>query len=136
MLAVSAFSALSVHLVQRECEKEVVIHDKRRETFDRIAEEQLVDLSNYRYMSLSVDDTISLFQDLYEKHELYESAFENANLLKLRRLHELYGATFVLYCYLESDDRTFDFGMLDQRYAGDFQLSSSWLKSAAAVPRE
>ena len=80
------------------------------------------------YVSLSFDDVISVFEDLNDNADVYESIFDNDFLANLKSLNELYGACFSMYCYYENWDGSFNLSMMTDQYSEEFAENSSWLK--------
>ena len=78
------------------------------------------------FVNISIDDTINVFSDLKENE--YDSAFDNDTLCYLKKLHDLYGACFVLYCYYENDEGTFNLSMMSDKYSDEFTQNADWLR--------
>lgn len=77
-----------------------------------------------KFAHISLDDTINIFEDIYEKD--YQSIFENSTLKLLQKLHSEYGVVFSLYLFYENED--FNLSMFSDKYAVEFQNNSDWLK--------
>lgn len=75
---------------------------------------------------ISVDDTISVFEDLYKNESAYSSIFDNRILSFYKSVHDEYGCVFSLYCFYQKDG--FDLSMLTNKFANEFSEHSSWLK--------
>lgn len=79
-----------------------------------------MDLENVRKVHLSLDDVHQLFLDaqkLYPDH-----LFELPLLSELKRLHELYGARFTLYCFEDSTYR------LREEHCKELKDNEDWLQ--------
>lgn len=77
-------------------------------------------------MHLSIDDCILIFKDLTENEEQYDTIFDNKTLKYLKRVHELYGAKFSLYCFY--DFSNFNLSNATSKFEKEFIKNSSWLK--------
>lgn len=78
------------------------------------------------YIHMSFDDTISLFEDITNNQDRYESVFDNEMLAYCKELHEEYGAVFSFYCFYQNDD----FNLLNctHKFQQDFKDNADWLK--------
>lgn len=88
---------------------------------------QLVSLSgcsDKKYVHFSVDDATVILQEIYFMQ--YESIFDQQVLATLKELHDEYGITCSLYFYEVLGD--FDLSMFSDRYKGEFEANSDWLK--------
>ena len=81
-----------------------------------------------RYIHISFDDTISVFQDITENKDHYNSCFDNYFLGYLKWLHDEYGAVFSLYCFYFNNRGDFNLSMCTGIFAEEFQANSDWLK--------
>ena len=76
-----------------------------------------------------IDDNIFFFNDI-QKH-CYPSVFDNFYLGGLRKAHEKYGTKFTLNCFWKNwHNPSFDLGQFPDKYRGEFERNSSWLKFA------
>lgn len=73
----------------------------------------------------SIDDTITLFEDL--NRNKYSSIFDNKILNFLKLMHEKYEIKVTLFCFYENYDKSFNLKMMTDRYYDDFVKSSDWL---------
>jgi len=78
----------------------------------------------YRF---AVDDNSFFLRDVWQKQ--YGSLFDCFYLAMLRRLHEKYGAKFVLNIYYTTADE-FDLAKFPDRYRGEWADNADWLKLA------
>ncbi len=78
----------------------------------------------YRF---SVDDNSFWWRDLIQQE--YGRLFDSWYLAMFRRLHEEYGAKFVLNIYYETEDG-FQLPQVSDRYRGEWEECSEWLKLA------
>ena len=78
----------------------------------------------YRF---SIDDNSFFLRDVARKK--YASLFECFYLQMLRKLHEKYGARFVLNIYYTTQDG-FELPQFPDRYKGEWKDNSDWLKLA------
>lgn len=78
----------------------------------------------YRF---SIDDNSFFLRDIAQKN--YTSLFDCFYLKNLRELHSKYGARFVLNIYYTTGDG-FELPQFPDRYKGEWQDSSGWLKLA------
>lgn len=81
-------------------------------------------LSHDKYIHISVDDTIELFEDISAKD--YLSIFDNSTLKWMKSLHESYGAVFSCYVYYSDDD--FDLVQCTSKYLSEFEENADWLR--------
>ena len=79
-----------------------------------------VNLSYVACVHLSLDDVHQLFLDAQKMHP--DSLFELPLLSELKRLHELYGAKFTLYCIDDSNYR------LREEYCQELKDNEKWLQ--------
>ena len=79
-----------------------------------------VNLEKVRKVHLSLDDVHQLFLDVQKLHP--DSLFELPLLSELKRLHELYGARFTLYCFEDSTCR------LCEEYCKELKDNEEWLQ--------
>ena len=79
-----------------------------------------------KYVHLSIDDTIAIFEDLTENKDNYSSIFENKTLKFLRELNLKYGAVFSLYVFYEFQGMKLP-NMTD-KFKEEFERNSNWLK--------
>lgn len=78
---------------------------------------------------ISFDDVIACFQDINTNASTYTSIFQNAFLGELKRLHDLYGATFSCYVfYKETPSSTFNLSNCTNKFASEFTANAGWLK--------
>jgi hypothetical protein len=78
----------------------------------------------YRF---SIDDNSFFLRDIAQKN--YGSLFDCFYLKGLRELHSKYGARFVLNIYYTTEDG-FELPQFPDRYKGEWQDNSGWLKLA------
>lgn len=78
------------------------------------------------FIHLSFDDTISIFMDITEHKEDYQSIFENDTLGFLQSMHNDWGGVFSFYCFYETDG--FSLSDCTDKFAKDFQDNAGWLK--------
>jgi len=78
----------------------------------------------YRF---AVDDNSFFLRDIWQKQ--YGSLFDCFYLAMLRKLHEKYGAKFVLNIYYTTADE-FDLTKFPDRYRGEWRDNADWLKLA------
>ncbi|MHC4692277.1 MAG: hypothetical protein ACYS67_06020 [Planctomycetota bacterium] len=78
----------------------------------------------YRF---SIDDNSFFLRDIAQKN--YKSLFDCFYLDILRKLHTKYGARFVLNIYYTTEDG-FTLAQFPDRYKGEWQKNSNWLKLA------
>ncbi|MHC4625236.1 MAG: hypothetical protein ACYS4W_15180, partial [Planctomycetota bacterium] len=78
----------------------------------------------YRF---SIDDNSFFLRDITEKR--YASLFDCFYLRRLRELHSKYGSRFVLNIYYTTRDG-FELPQFPDRYKGEWQDNSNWLKLA------
>ncbi len=74
--------------------------------------------------SLSFDDTILLFKDIYENN--YKSIFQNQTLNWFQESHKKYGVVISCYVYYENDD--FNLSRFPSKYKKQFEENSDWLR--------
>ena len=74
----------------------------------------------------SIDDSITVFQDLETNKEVYTSIFDNYELKRFHEYHTKYGLQVSLYCFYENDG--FNLSMVSDKYADEFVKNSDWLK--------
>lgn len=74
--------------------------------------------------NLSFDDTIIIFEDIYEND--YNSIFDNQTLNWYRQLHRDYGV--VISCYVYYEDGEFNLSQVPDKYKDEFVKNSSWLR--------
>lgn len=74
--------------------------------------------------SLSFDDTILLFKDIYENN--YKSIFQNQTLNWFQESHKKYGVVISCYVYYENDD--FNLSRFQSKYKKQFEENSDWLR--------
>lgn len=74
--------------------------------------------------SLSFDDTILLFKDIYENN--YKSIFQNQTLNWFQESHKKYGVVISCYVYYENDD--FNLSRFPSKYKKQFEKNSDWLR--------
>lgn len=79
-----------------------------------------VNLENVRKVHLSLDDVHQLFLDAQKLYP--DSLFELPLLSELKRLHELYGARFTLYCFEDSTYR------LREEHCKELKDNEDWLQ--------
>ena len=77
-----------------------------------------------KWVHFSIDDSIEVFKDISDKQ--YNSIFENAELKKLKELHDSYGIVVSLYFFYEKNG--FNLSMVTDKYAPEFIENSGWLK--------
>lgn len=77
-------------------------------------------------MHISIDDTLSVFEDLTKNEDNYNSIFDNNILKFLRKLHNKYGAVFSMYCFYTNGN--FDLSESTDKFSNEFNDNSDWLK--------
>lgn len=82
--------------------------------------------SNDIFMHISFDDSITVFEDLTNNANTYDSIFDNDFLSYLKNMHDQYGAVFSLYCYYENDQ--FNLSQATDKYSAEFANNADWLK--------
>lgn len=80
-----------------------------------------------KYLHISVDDTIELFQNLTANAGIYTSLFQNPTLAFAKSLHDRYGAAISFYCFYSGDDG-FDLSKCTAKFAGEFRDNAGWLR--------
>ena len=88
------------------------------------------DSTNNRYCHFSVDDSNSIFLDLTNNQNAYESAFEQPILEFVKKLHDQYGIKVSFYVFFSWDvkDNNFDLSKSTDKYSNEFVENSDWLK--------
>lgn len=81
---------------------------------------------NTGFFHLSIDDTITLFEDINKKQDFYKSIFENKTLQHFKQLHEQYGLVVTFYCYYENEN--FNLSQMTHKFKREFEENSNWLK--------
>lgn len=79
----------------------------------------------YKYTHFSIDDSV-LWSDLIANKDVYTSAFDNPILGELKRLHDIYGACFSLYVFMENGDYLLE--NVPNKFRGDFANNKHWLR--------
>lgn len=82
--------------------------------------------SNNKIITLSFDDTVDIFIDLFDKNNDYKSVFENSTLAWFKFLHEKYNVT--ISCFVFYQDEKFNLLQCDGRFLPEFENNSSWLR--------
>jgi len=126
-MAQRAGTRFTSEVVLREKETEIIAasegsfghHEHRvRVLWDRHSQPR------YRF---SIDDNSFFLRDIAQKN--YASLFDCFYLNILRELHSKYGARFVLNIYYTTEDG-FELPQFSDRYKGEWQDNSDWLKLA------
>lgn len=112
---------LSFNLLQLKNSKEL---NEKIEILNRRIEN--VSSNENKYIHISLDDTISIFKDIYNNESKYKSIFQNNTLKYFKDLHEKYGLVISFYCYYE--DNNFNLSMVSQKFEKEFQENSDWLR--------
>ena len=82
-----------------------------------------------RMYNFFIDDNIFFFTDIV-KHS-FKSVFDNFYLAGLKRMHEKYGVKFTLNSFYHNfHEPEFDLSLVDERYRGEFEKNSDWLRFA------
>lgn len=96
-------------------------------TFDdniiKTKEQQM--LNNNKFMHISCDDVIDIFEDL--TNNSYNSIFENSVLKFLKEMNDSYGMVFSGYCFYEKSNG-FNLSQVPSTYATEFKENNNWLK--------
>lgn len=79
-----------------------------------------------KFIHISIDDTITVFKDITDNSDKYNSIFDNEMLNFFKLMHNKYGAVFSLYCYYEDGD--FNLSQCTDKFADEFAENSNWLK--------
>ena len=112
-------------VVLRERETDIIaVADETRGHWEHRARVVWDRHSRPRYR-FSIDDNSFFLRDIHQ--QAYDSLFDCWYLALLRRLHETYGAKFVLNVYFTTDDG-FDLTQLCDGYRGEWEAAASWLK--------
>ena len=76
---------------------------------------------------ISVDDTLTVFQDLTKNN--YSSIFEHNTFALMKDLHDKYGMTVSFYCYYSIDvNGGFNLSDVTDKYTQEFSDNASWMK--------
>ena len=112
-------------VVLREHETEIVAADLKQ---TRAARARVVwdQRSRPRYR-VAIDDNSFFLRDITQQG--YQSLFDCFYLKMLRRLHDKYGAKFVLNIYYTTGD-DFNLTQFPDRYRGEWKDNADWLKLA------
>ncbi|WP_430483178.1 BppU family phage baseplate upper protein [Rossellomorea marisflavi] len=83
-----------------------------------------------KFMHISADDVIGLFEDLTLNKDLYSSIFENPVLGFLKALHDDYGMVFSGYCFYQNsiNNPSFNLSQCTGAFSEEFEANSEWLK--------
>ena len=81
-----------------------------------------------KFMHVSADDVINLFQDLTEKANTYTSIFNNPTLAFLKQMHDTYGMVFSGYVFYRNSDGTFNLSQTTNKFVNEFSANADWLK--------
>lgn len=75
-----------------------------------------------------IDDNSFFLRDIHQKQ--YKDLFECFYLAGLRKLHEQYGARFVLNCFYSTPEKDFDLSMMSDKYKRQWNDHAHWLRLA------
>lgn len=115
LICILIFEFISINKLKEEID---IIHTR----VNTISKET----SREKYVHFSLDDTILLFEDLYQNSNRYSTIFDNDTLKYLKQLHSRYG--IVVSCYTWYQKENFDLSMLSAQYQQEFQDNSDWLR--------
>ena len=79
-----------------------------------------------KYIHLSFDDAITLFEDLTANENTYNSIFDQPLLGYLKQAHEKTGLTVSFYCFYTSNG--FDLSQATDKFSEEFIENADWLK--------
>jgi hypothetical protein len=79
-----------------------------------------------KFMHMSADDIITIFEDLTTNAATYTSIFNNGILAFLKSMHDTYGMVFSGYCFYQN--ATFNLSQCTNKFANEFSQNSNWLK--------
>lgn len=81
-----------------------------------------------KYVHVSFDDTIYLFEDLTTKQDVYQSIFDNSFLQWIKSIHDKYGTKFSCYVYYKDVSKGFTLSECTRKFEKEFIANSDWLK--------
>lgn len=90
-------------------------------------------ISNFNhtcYCHFSVDDSISIFEDLTNNENIYYSIFDSPNLRFVKELHDKYDIKVSFYVFYSWNvtDSSFDLSKATGRFLEEFICNSDWLR--------
>ncbi len=87
-------------------------------------------------LHFSVDDCITLFRDLTENADRYDSIFDQPTLRAVKGLHDEFGIKISFYVYysVNTDDTVFDLSMATDRFSDEFSANADWLRFGYHAP--
>lgn len=94
------------------------------------SENVVLDTNNTKYFHISIDDSNSIFEDLTNNADLYNSIFDQPTLSYVKELHDKYGVKisfYVFYSWAVSKDG-FTLSKATDRYQSEFSNNADWLK--------
>jgi len=101
---------------------------RNRELIDKVKDQAYNRSNNPKFMHMSFDDVLFLLRDLTLFQSNYESIFDNPFLEVLKRLHDVYGAVFSMYCFCEDINTAWTISEVTNKFAEEFSDNSDWLK--------
>lgn len=84
-------------------------------------------VSGERYLHLSLDDVIIMFQDITDHKDKYTSIFQNSILKYLKGLHDKYGVVVSCYVFYEWNG-VFHLSDCTDQFQEEFRENSDWLR--------
>lgn len=98
-----------------------------------ISLELIINQRKDKYIHISLDDTIQVFEDLTIDIDA-KSIFDNETLAFLKDCHDKYGMVFSLYVFYEKEN--FNLSNTTDRFKKEFQENSDWLKFGFHAKKE
>ncbi|MBQ8287953.1 MAG: hypothetical protein IJX76_04180 [Clostridia bacterium] len=88
------------------------------------------------YLHFSVDDCNTLFRDLTENADRYDSIFDQPTLGFVRELHDQFGIRISFYVYYCPNRETVEFDLSDatDRFSAEFAENADWLRFGYHAP--
>lgn len=88
------------------------------------------DSTNTKYCHFSIDDSISIFEDLTKNKNSYDSIFDQPIISFFKQLHEDYGIVVSFYVFYSWDlnQNGFDLSKSTDKYVREFEDNSDWIR--------
>lgn len=86
--------------------------------------------NNTCYCHFSIDDSISIFEDLTNNENIYDSIFDSPNLGFVKELHDQYDIKISFYVYYSWNmtNSSFDLSKATGKFLEEFNCNSDWLR--------
>lgn len=84
------------------------------------------DRHSFKRYNFFLDDNIFFLTEIYKNQA--KSIFDHFYLARLQAWHERYGTKFVLNMFFRNDHDPFDLRQFPDRYKGEWEAASAWLK--------